>query len=274
MRDFYELPLLYDVLHAPGTAAELDGLERMAERYGGIGHEALGTGQKSARRADLPRWLEPACGTGRLVRLAARRGIACVGFDRSEEMVGYARERLERQRARSPSAAHAAVHVADMTRFADVCGAGAFDFAFCTINTIRHLADDRALLAHLDQMRLALRPRGLYAVGISLSAYGYESPSEDLWEGRRGTLGVRQLVSYLPPERGERIERVISVLTVTRPRGEEHIESTYTLRTYDTSEWSDILARAGWGPIAVCDEAGSEIELREPGYGIFLLAPR
>ena len=61
-RDWYRLPAWYDILHAAGTAEEVDGLEAIASRW-----------VRPASRGPM-RWLEPACGTGRYLRVIAGRG--------------------------------------------------------------------------------------------------------------------------------------------------------------------------------------------------------
>ena len=76
----YTDPAVYDILHARGTAAEVDGLERMAARV------------RSGRARQT--WLEPACGTARYLRLAARRGRRTVGFDLSPVMIATPTARI------------------------------------------------------------------------------------------------------------------------------------------------------------------------------------
>ena len=256
-QDFYADAAVYDILHAPGTAAELDGVEELACR---------------TCPTPLPRqvWLEPACGSGRLTRLASLRGRTAIGFDLAPGMVAYAAERARKAGLR------ARFFEADMTAFAEPLGRRV-DVAFNIINTIRHLDSDEAMLAHLSQMAQALRPKGVYIVGISLSAYGMEVPSEDVWTGKRGRCRVTQVITFLPPstpsEKRSRRERAISHLAVERPRGVEHIDSTYILRTYNLAQWHDVIARAGWHIAATGDDAGFPYEPTEPGYALFALKP-
>src|SRR5262245_9807070 len=98
--DFYADPLVYDVLHAHGTAADVDALERLERRF---------VGPVRGRAT----WLEPACGTARYLLLASRRGRRCVGFDLEPRMIAYARERAEAL----PAAIRPRLFVADMTSF-------------------------------------------------------------------------------------------------------------------------------------------------------------
>jgi len=153
-----------------------------------------------------------------------------------------------------------------------------FDFAFNLINTIRHLASDQAMLSHLDQVARVLKPDGLYAVGVSLSSYGRERPDGDRWVGCRGACRVEQTVRCEPPRTPgqwrRRIERVRSLLTVTRPGGVTKMESTYCLRCYDLLQWLGLLKRSALRLDATVDGFGDPAPLVEPGYAIHVLRPR
>ncbi len=250
-RDFYDEAQVYDILHTPGTAREVDGLERIVRR-------AIG------RRPIVV--LEPACGSGRYLRVLGRRGYQVLGIDINPRMVAYANERLRRlglgRRAR--------VIEAPMESFAGRVGGVRFDAAFNLINTIRHLTSDRAMLAHFSEVRRVLRPDGVYVVGLSLSAPGIEQPSEDVWQARRGRVHVHQFVSYLPESRPRR-ERVCSHLTVRTPSGVRHIDSVYELRRYTIAQWKNLVRRGGFEVAGVVDDAGHAIQVPRVGYAIFVL---
>ncbi|MBM4109060.1 MAG: class I SAM-dependent methyltransferase [Phycisphaerae bacterium] len=259
--DLYAVPMLYDVLHTPGTAEEVAGLARIARRFVVGGGDPMGT------------WLEPACGTGRYLRVASRRVRSAVGFDMSAEMVEYARGR-SRRGANPPR-----YFVARMEDFAGGVRAGSVDFAFNPINTIRHLESDAALLAHLSAVARVLRPGGVYAVGISLCAYGREGPTEDVWRGVRGRLRVTQTVQYLPASAGSRatrneggrFERVISHLHVVRGGVEQHVDSTYRLRGYSARQWEEVVSRSRLRIVGAVDDRGRDAVPTEPGYGVYVL---
>jgi len=254
----YADPSLYDILHAPGTAEEVDGLEAIAERFA----------------PPDPTWLEPACGTARLLRVAARRGRRVVGFDLSTPMIDYARERV--YGVVPPS--NATIYVAPMQRFvAGNIRPGSIGFAFNTINTIRHLMTDADLQEHLKETARALSKRGVYVVGLNTTGYGFEQPSEDTWTGARGRVRVTQVVNYEPPTAprpetdAERIERVYSHLMIERPRGTEHHDSAYALRTYSLDQWLDAIGESPFKLAAVVDEWGEDCDPVECGYRLFVL---
>ncbi len=264
--DWYDHPAWYDILHSAGTAAEVDALERIERRF--------------CRRSGLGRdarcWLEPACGTGRYLRVAAGRGVRVMGIDRSPVMIDYARARRPRRYRL------AKFLVGDIARFRLK---RRVTFAFCPINTLRHLMTDRAMLAHLACVSRSLAPGGVYAVGIETCRYGREFPSEDVWAGARGGCAVRQAVQYLPPggpggrPTRSRLERVVSHLMVQTPRRRVHLDSVYDLRTYSRAQWLNLVARSPMRIVGMCDAEGADAMLGPGGgpvggYALYVLAPQ
>lgn len=250
----YPDPSIYDILHAPGSNAEVAALSRIACRHGLSVWQGL-------------HCLEPACGTGRLLRLLERRGGLVYGFDADPAMLEYAQRGLS-------VAARKRLFVARMESFATQLRAASIDVAFTTINSIRHLESDAALLAHLRDVAFVLRPTGVYVVGISLSDYGNESPSEDLWHGGRGRCRVDQMVQYLPPADGSRFERVISHWIVRRPTREEHFDHSYDLRCYDESQWQSVVDGSAMRILDQYDDRGVPMPLPRGTYRLYALSSR
>ncbi len=232
----YAAPAIYDILALPGTADELDAYVRIERAY-------------ATRCGPGTRWLEPACGTGRLLRGAARRGRMVAGYDREPAMIDYTRRRL------GPDAP---LRLADLAApAATLRDLGRCDLAVCPWNTLRHLPSDAALLAHLTQVASMLVRGGVYVVGLSFQDFGWNGDDEDTWVGARGSLRVTQVVNYLP-SRGRR-ERVVSHLMITRPRGVEHLDHVYDLRTYTQAQWLRVLARSPLRRLATCDIFGRPV---------------
>ena len=100
------------------TEAECDFLEAIHARHG----------RSSSRRV-----LEPACGTGRLLRALTRRGWETTGFDHSEDMLEYAR-RANRSMPESIRVENA--------RFDDFRFEQRFDLAHCLISSIQHVRSE------------------------------------------------------------------------------------------------------------------------------------
>lgn len=274
--DIYSDPLIYDVLHAPGTSKEVQGLEKLARRF---------------VTGDIRRVVEPACGSGRYLRLFALRGYDVVGMDMSPAMAQYAMSRVTKAASRTrrkPAAGvrgrgtlpRAHIYAGDMCDMHGEVADASIDFAFNMINTIRHLPDDQSVIAHVNEIARVLRKGGVYAVGISLSAYRFEGVSEDVWSGSRGSCSVHQVITYFPPtgaqagRPGKRAEAVHSHLTVRRGAREYHVDSRYELRCYSLEQWHALIERTRMEIIAVVDEVGDDLRYSPPGYAIFVLGPR
>lgn len=252
---FYDDPTVYDILHASGTAMEARGVEAVARKH------------HPRRRRFV--FLEPGCGTARHLRKLAALGHHAIGFDLSQTMIDDANTRA----ARAGVARSCDLFVADMTGFADRVRTPVHA-VFNLINTVRHLPDDRAMLRHFEHTARVLAPGGVYVVGISTTVPDIEQPSEDVWAGARGRCRVTQTVNYLPPGPGSRTETVISHLHIRRPRGDEHRDSTYTLRTYTLDEWASLIDRSALRIDRVCDEAGDDVDPPAMGYAWYCLTAR
>jgi len=253
----YDDPSIYDILMTPGTADEVNVLQRIHRRL------------VAPSAAALP-WLEPACGSGRLLRVIAGRGRRVSGYDLSPAMVSYAARRL----AAADLDGLADVVVADLASGPGGIEPEAFGFAFNTWNTIRHLMDDAAVVSHLNATARCLAPGGRYVLGLSLVEPGGAVFEEDVWTAVRGSCRVTQVVNYLPPAPDSRIELVLSHLTVTRPSGETHGDTIDRLRTYSSEEWADLLQRSDMSRVASLDLKGSPRGDVALPYQLEVLAPR
>lgn len=259
--DWYDYPEWYDILHWPGTEEEADGLIQIAKQF------------CSSSKSDDLSFFEPACGTARHLRALGTHGHACVGLDSNEKMLTYGRER-----ANALELGNFTLVNGDMTRFDSGDVGKNYDLAFCLANSIRHIQSDELLIRHLQNVRQTLRNGGAYAVGVGLTGYELESPSEDIWFGERAGTKVTQAVQYEPATREARTERVISQLCVIDDQSETHVSHEYDLHAMDASQWSSIVDESGFHVKGVVDDTGELVdwwdwESGAYGYGVFILAP-
>lgn len=256
-KGYYDDPLVYHVLHLHGTGAETRVFERIARRHA-----------TNAKEGPL-RWLEPASGSGRYLHTLAERGHTGIGIDLSAPMNRFAAEEAAR------------LGVGDRLRFVTApmesfdAGSAVADIALNPINSIRHLMADAAVLAHLACVKRALRPGGVYIVGVEVNPPGVAQPSEDVWKGRIAGLSVHQFVSYVPPEGRSRRETAMSHKTVIEGRGaakrERHIDSVYHLRTYTKPQWERLLHAGGWSVVACYGPTGRRKDFEPVGYCLQVL---
>lgn len=243
----YADPAVYDLLNTPGTAEELDGLERIARRF------------VSARPRSV-RWLEPCCGTGRFLRLAARRGGRIAGVELDPAVAAYANRRLSALGLSSRARAIVG-DIRDLDALDYPGGLGApFGLAFCPHNSLRHLPSASDLTRHLRAVARVLSPRGVYAAGIGLQEPHQAIFGEDVHRARRGRTRVSAVFEYFegtpgPAAHGSpRRERVVSYTTVRVGRRSRVIESVYDLLCVDAGMWRRCVHAAGLVEIAVVDD--------------------
>ncbi|MBX3390658.1 MAG: class I SAM-dependent methyltransferase [Phycisphaeraceae bacterium] len=255
----YDDPVIYDLLHEPGTHSEARTLARVWKRVS----------------AAAPRVaLEPACGTGRYLERLARAGWIVRGFDLDANMVKFAMARLRELGANKSSAIR--VWRDRFDTFGRRVRADSVGLAFCPINSIRHVASDAELVRHLRMIRRVLAPGGVYAVGISLSVYGAEAPTEDIWKSSRRGISVKQIVNYTPAAgrktARERAERVDSVLEIRRGNKTEIRSASYSLLSFSREQWENAVARSGLVVIGIVNESAARFDPGAIGYAIWLLA--
>lgn len=236
--DWYRTPLYYDIVFSGDDAREAEFLVQLIERHG----PPAGRGPR--------RVLEPACGSGRLVLELARRGLRVTGFDAEREMLRFARARLAQAGLR------ARLVEARLERF-DV-GAG-FDLAHCLVNTFKYLLDEESAREHLRLVARALKPGGLYVIGIHLTQYADRRRNRERWTAKRGRVDVVCNIQGWPADRRKRLERVRSRLCVVE-RGElARTETHWDFRTYDLREFLGLVAAVPEFELAAAFDFGYDL---------------
>jgi len=220
--DWYDTPLYYDIVFAGDEARECAFLEGVLERFG-------------PRRTRTRRILEPACGSGRLLAELARRGNDVWGFDLNERMLDFARQRLARARLKA--------HLFQ-ARLEDFEVPREFDLAHCLVNTFKYLLDEGSVQRHLRAVAAALRPGGLYVIGLHLTQYEDRRCNHERWNCAREGVEVTCNIRGWPAQRATRLERVRSRLRVRASGLERRSQTEWSFRTYDWSELAATLRRA------------------------------
>ena len=227
--DWYDAPLYYDIVFEQHTRPETAFVEAMYARWVSRGRRRI---------------LEPACGSGRLIEALAGRGFEVDGFDASEPMLRFARERLARAAGvkRKSPAPRAGLRQARMEAFS--CRRR-YDLAHCFVSTFKYLPSEADAAAHLRCVAAALRRGGVYLLGFHLTDYQVERAIDrERWTGARGDVSVVCNIQSWPPKRRARSELVRSRLRVTR-RGREvrRFETQWSFRTYSPAQFRALLRR-------------------------------
>lgn len=214
----YDFPTYYDLVFGSDTAAELGFLNECFDHFV----------DGAVKRA-----FEPACGTGRLMyRMAQANGIEVGGIDLNEKAVDYCNARMERMELAGRAM------LGDMTDF-EV--GRAYDAAFNTINSFRHLQDERAALDHLECMARAVRKGGVYVLGLHLTPTRGEATDEESWSARRGQLSINTHMWPIEKNSRKRLERFGIRFDVYKPTDSFRIEDVLQLRSYTHRQFLSLL---------------------------------
>lgn len=235
-RDWYETPLYYDIVFDADTDVEADFLEAMHERHG----TAAPKGERSV--------LEPACGTGRLVREMAWRGWAAAGFDLSPAMLDFARERLKSE------GVEADLWEDRMESF-EIPGNRRFDLAHCLVTTFKYLLTEEDALACLERVAAALKPGGLFVLGLHLTSYKNQKIGHERWVETRDGVEVVCNTRTWPADPKTRLEKLRNRLKITPPGEDSRTQETiWKFRTYNAAELRSLIEKAPEFELVACHD--------------------
>jgi SAM-dependent methyltransferase len=216
--NWYDYPAYFDLAFRDETTAEAKFLMAAFAKYSGV---------QPVRRV-----LEPACGTGRLMAALAAKQYEVLGFDLSEPMLHYARQRLQRRKLRGD------LFLADMAEFTLP---KPVDAAFNTFNSFRHLLTETAAVNHLRCVWQALRPGGLYILGLHLLPPDASEESLERWRAQQGRTQLTATLKVIAASRRKRLETLRLSMRVRTPHREHRLRSDFTLRIYNARQLSSLL---------------------------------
>lgn len=219
--DCYDNPRYWNLAFADETHPEADFVRAAADRYSPI---------------PVTQVLDIACGGGRQLLELARRGYQVTGFDLNPASVRFARSLLQRRHLPGH------VAVADMSGFQFP---QKFDLAHCFVNSFRHLLTDDAVLRHLQCVAAALKPGGLYLLGLHLLPPDALELDCERWTVCHRDTRITTTVRVLQFDRRRRLENVRFSLRVRSPRVDLRLRTDHTLRIYRADQLKRLLSRSG-----------------------------
>jgi SAM-dependent methyltransferase len=239
--NWYDYPRYFDLAFRDETLPEADFIEAACRKYCGF---------------PVRRLLEPACGSGRLIREFASRGYEMTGFDLSQPMLDYAWRRLRRTE-------HCSVlphlFIADMERFQlDQ----PVDAAYNTFNSFRHLLTEEAAVSHLKCVANALKTGGIYILGLHLLPPDASEESTERWTAHSGQTKLTGTLKVIASSRKRRLETLRMSLLVRTPKREVRIRSEFTLRLYTARQLKRLLASVP--ELELCDVFDFWYEIDHP----------
>ena len=251
----YDYPQYWDLAFRDETRVEADFFEAVAWKY---------------CEFRPPRFLEPACGGGRLVVEMAARGHQVAGFDINPASIKYLRKRLHRRRLQ------AEVFEADMTDFHLPVPV---DIAFNTFNSFRHLTSERTARQHLESVAASLRSGGIYVLGFHLLPPDADEACTERWTARHGKTAVSMTLRVLSCDRRRRIEVIRFSMRVRSGSRDLRLQTDYQYRIYTADQFRRLLAKVP--TFQLCDvydfwyEIDQPLELNDQlGDAVFILQKR
>lgn len=169
MTDLYVHPQYYDIAFTWDLSDEIAFFGRVFENHVPF---------------PVRRILEPCCGTGRFLLALPTHGYSVVGYDRSPEMLEYARRRVADRG--DPMRARAVEGDMRTARFERE-----FDAALNSINSLGYLLSDEEIVTHFRNTGSSMRPGGVYIVHVSCAWDDELKFSHSTWEMERGGVKVR-----------------------------------------------------------------------------------
>jgi len=248
----YDYPQYYDIAFQAYTRREANFIEAACRKYCPF---------------DARRFLEPACGTGRLITALAARGYEVTGFDISRPALSYLRRRLARRQL------HAETFEAELSDFRVSRPA---DAAYCTMDTFRHLLTKQAARAHLECIARSLRPGGIYVLDLHLLPLGIDEDYTRQWTQRRGETKVTITLRVLRIDIRSRIENLRVCLMARRGLTDLRLRYEFQFRTYTARQFRRLLNSVP--SLELCDTYDSRYDITRPfalnndmAYGVFVL---
>ena len=197
------------------------------------------------------RFLEPACGTGRLLTELGAHGYQVTGFDLSGPALSYLRQRLTRRRLR------AEIFEADMSDFRLT---RPVDAAYCTVSTFRYLLTEQAARTHLHCIAGSLRPGGIYVLGFRLLSLDRERARR--WTDRRGETRVTVTLRVLRIDRTSRIVNGMVHLLVRRRSKEFRLRHEFQVRRTQQSNLNCCWIPFRCWNCVTCTDFGTMLSIR------------
>lgn len=242
-RDWYDTPEYYDIIFDADTAREADFMEAVWERFNRV------PTPKHRRRV-----LEPACGSGRLVLEMARRGWQVDGFDLSEEMLRFARQRM------AVAGLKARLWVDDMAGFT-APAQGQYHLSHCLVSTFKYLLTEADAQGNLRRVQDALMPGGLHILGVHLTDYSRTVCEHERWVESRGDVAVVCNTRGWPADKKTRLEPVRTRLKISRGAETHTQETRWFFRTYSAAQLRRTLREAAPElEVAACFDFTYDIE--------------
>lgn len=249
--NWYDLPRYYDLSVADETEGELAFVQGAAAKF---------LEQPQAKKP--LRVVEPACGTGRLTEALANNGFQVTAFDLNPTMVEFTKVRLNTNstksragdvnpRLNSRGVCSTSIFAADMARFTIPQPA---NIGVCLLDSFRHLLTEEDARAHLQCMASAVRPGGIYLLGLHLLPPDADLNCTERWTNQAGSTHITTTLRVTASSRRTRLEQIRISLLVREGKKVARYRDEFPLRLYTAAQLKSLVASVPeWSIEAVYD---------------------
>ncbi len=167
--NLYDLPLYYDIAFSWSLSKEAGFLIRALKFHGNL--------------KKLENILEPACGTGRMLREFAVNGISGTGYDISTPCVDYAIKRNQKLELDDKID----ILCDDM---ATACFDSPFDGAFNLVGSFTYLLNWEDIISHLKRTAKSLKEGAAYIIQMTLTGKKKRKYPPQTWTREQGDIEI------------------------------------------------------------------------------------
>ena len=183
--------------------------------------------------------LEAGCGTGWLLVGLARRGYLVTGYDLAPKMIVFVQERI-RQAGLAKLATAVRKHMRT-ARFPKK-----FDSAVNALETLGYLLTDDDIIAHLRNTADALKPGGVYIVGLSCAWDDLDSDEWDCsWTVRENGVWVRTEWDIERQDRRRKLSYQVCKMWVNDHGRRLQFEERHILRLWSLRDLKRLIRESG-----------------------------
>ncbi len=236
--DCYDYPKYWDLSFQDETELECDFFEDAFKKFG---------------QGETHRVLDLGCGGGRNVIEMADRGFQMIGLDNNEPSLAFLNEQLLTRNLTAETM------LADMANFQIE---QPLDAALCTFNTFRHLLTEEQAESHLKSVSTALRPGGLYILGLHI-LQDYDDPEcEEHWTNRDGEVEVTTTLEVVESCRDNRLETLLFHLQVRDGAKKLMLKAEYPYRLYNPTQLRSLLKK--FPELEICEVYDFNYDIDDP----------
>jgi hypothetical protein len=118
-----------------------------------------------------------------------------------------------------------------------------FDAAFNTINSFRHIANEKGAVGHLKCIANALFKGGIYVLGLHLTPTVGPPIQSESWSAQKGALCVNSHMWSIELDSKKRNEYLGMTFDIYTPKKQFRLEDRMNYRTYTRKQFDALLKK-------------------------------